>query len=47
MDDQNTTIDAVADVLELATWERPELRRLEAADAETAGGAGADGGVFS
>lgn len=27
-----------------ATWERPEMRRIDANQAETGGGGGADGG---
>jgi hypothetical protein len=30
-----------------AAWEKPEVRKLDAADAEVAAGGGTDAGVFS
>jgi|GEM_PF-4141204 len=47
MNDQTKAAETVADVRELAAWETPELRRLEASEAEGAGGVGVDNVVFS
>ena len=47
MSDRNEQAVSANEKAEREAWERPELRRLEARDAEGAAGFGGDNAVFS
>jgi hypothetical protein len=42
--DRKETVESAKEQAELATWEQPEVRRIDAGEAETGGGFGVDGG---
>jgi hypothetical protein len=42
MFDQEKTVESAKERAELAAWERPQVRRMEAGMAEIGGGIGAD-----